>query len=144
MDWFNYYGLAAVVIILIPNVVCAVLDRGAFLSRYHKRAVLVLEQIGRYGCMAFMIFNVPYTYFGFWFESALAVYLSVGCGLLALYLLGWIIFWGRRGTVKALWLSVTPALLFVFCGAMLSSIPLTVFAIVFAVGHITVSLKNAK
>ena len=144
MGWFNYYGLIAVAVILIPNIVCAVWDKNAFVNRCQRKALLILEQIGRYGCMAFMIFNVPYTYFGFWFEGALAVYLSVACGLLALYLLGWIIFWGRRSMPKALWLSITPAVLFLFCGAMLSSIPLMLFAIVFAIGHITVSLQNAK
>ncbi len=30
MGWFNYYGLIAVAIIMIPNIVSAVVDKGAF------------------------------------------------------------------------------------------------------------------
>ncbi len=68
MGWFNYYGLIAVAIILIPNIISAAVDKSAFENRYNKKTILALEQIGRYGCIAFMIFNIPYTYFDFWFD----------------------------------------------------------------------------
>ena len=108
MGWFNYYGLIAVAIITIPNIVSAVVDKAAFENRFNNKVILVLEQIGRYGCMAFMIFNIPYTYFDFWFDSSLIVYLSANGALLVLYLLGWILYRKGRGRVKMLWLSITP------------------------------------
>lgn len=37
----------------------------------------------------------------------------------------------RSGTVKMLWLSITPTLLFFFSGIMLLSIPLIIFAVIF-------------
>ena len=142
MSWFNYYGLIAVAIILIPNIISAVVDKDAFANKYNNKAILVLEQIGRYGCMAFMVFNIPYTYFNFWFDSGLMVYLIVNGTLLALYILGWIIFRKGQSAIKMLWLSITPTVLFLFSGVMLLSIPLILFSIIFGIGHITISYKN--
>lgn len=127
MTWFNYYGLIAIVVIMIPNIVGAILDKDLFVNKYQNKTVAVLEQIGRYGSMLFMVFNVPYTYFGFWFDHALA---------------GWIVFGRGRDTVKMLWLSITPTILFLFSGIMILSIPLMVSATIFGIGHITISYKN--
>ncbi len=106
--------------------------------------MLVLEQIGRYGCMAFMIFNIPYTYFDFWFGHALVVYLSVNRALLALYLLGWVIYRKGCGRARMLWLSVTPTLIFLFSGIAVLSVPLMLCAALFGIGHITISYKNSE
>ena len=144
MDWFNYYGLIAIVIIMIPNILCAVLDKSAFENQCKNKAIIILEQIGRYGCMIFMVFNIPFTYFGFWFGHALTVYLTVGGALLLIYCLGWIIFRKSRSLIKALWLSVTPTVLFLFCGVIVTSIPLIVCSGLFGIGHITVSCKNSE
>ena len=142
MNWFNYYGLIAVVAILLPNIIVAISDKSGFKNNFNNRAMLVIEQIGRYSCMAFMVFNVPYTYLGFWFEYALAVYLIIGGSLLIFYYLGWIIFRKGMCTAKAIWLSVTPTILFLFCGVMVVSIPLILSSVLFGVGHITVSYNN--
>ena len=144
MGWFNYCGLAIVAVILVPNIISAIIDKGAFENRYNNKAILVLEQIGRYGCIAFMVFDIPYTYFNFWFDGALTVYLTVNGALLVLYLSGWIIFRKGQRVVKMLWLSIVPTALFVFSGIMLLSIPLIIFAVIFGMGHITVSYKNRQ
>ena len=144
MGWFNYYGLIAVALILIPNIISAATDKDLFKTQYNCKTIIILEQIGRYGCMAFMVFNIPYTYFNFWFNYALTVYLTVNCVLLALYVLGWIMFGKGRSKVKMLWLSIVPTLLFLFSGIMLLSIPLIIFAIIFGIGHITVSYQNRQ
>ena len=143
MGWFNYYGLIAVAIILIPNIISAIVDKNAFENKYNNKAILILEQIGRYGCMAFMIFNIPYTYFNLWFNHALLVYLIVNGTLLILYVLGWIVFRKGRSMVKMLWLSILPTVLFLFSGIMLSSIPLIIVAVLFGIGHVTISYKNS-
>lgn len=143
MDWFNYYGLAIIVIIMIPNIVFAFMHKDSFNNTYKNKAVEVLEQIGRYACFILMIFNIPYTYFNFWFDYALAVYLSVNGALLLAYLIFWIVFWNKNGKPKALALSVTPSLIFLFSGIVLLNIPLIAFAILFSVNHILLSYKNA-
>lgn len=142
MSWFNYYGLIAVAIIMLPNIISAVVDKSTFENKYNSKAMLILEQIGRYGCMMFMIFNIPYTYFNFWFTHALIVYLIINGVLLVLYILGWIIFRKGRNTVKMLWLSIIPTTLFLFSGVMLLSVPLIILAVIFGIGHITVSYMN--
>ena len=142
MGWFNYYGLAIVAVILAPNIIVAIVDKGSFENKFTGKTILALEQIGRYGCMAFSVFNIPYCYFNFWFSNALLVYLTVNGALLFLYVLGWIVLGKGRSTLKMLWLSIIPALLFLFGGIMLLSAPLIIFAIIFGIGHITVSYKN--
>ena len=94
--------------------------------------------------MAFMIFNIPYTFFDFWFDYTLVVYLTVNGALLALYLLGWILYRKGRGRTKMLWLSITPTVIFMFSGIMVLSIPLVLCSIIFGIGHITVSYKNIE
>lgn len=143
MNWFNYYGLTAVIIILVPNIILALTDKAAFENKVNCKTLLIVEQIGRYGCMLFMTFNVPYTYLGFWCNNALTVYLTVGGTILILYCLGWVIFRKSKRLTKMLWLSITPTLLFLFCGIALASAPLIVCAVLFGIGHITISCKNA-
>lgn len=63
MGWFNYYGLAVMAIVMIPNIVYAVKHKPDAAAGYHNKTVEILEQIGRYGCFVLMIFNIPYLYF---------------------------------------------------------------------------------
>lgn len=142
MNWFNFYGLAAVIILMLPNIFCMIFDKTAFENKINNKALQVFEQIGRFGCMILMVFNIPYTYLGFWLNNALLIYLIFGGVLLALYLAGWIIFRKNKGKAKALYLSILPTILFLFCGIMLCYFPLIVFAIIFGICHITISYKN--
>lgn len=143
MGWFNYYGLAITVIILIPNIVYAVTHNIGAENSYRNKAAEIFEQIGRYGCMAFMVFNIPYTYFNFWFAHALTVYLSVNGALCLAYLIFWTICRKSSGKLKALSLSILPSVIFLFSGTVLANIPLLAFATVFAATHILISYKNA-
>lgn len=142
MEWFNYYGLAIMAIIMLPNIVYAVKHK-AIAANYHNKAVIVLEQIARYGCFILMIFNIPYTYFNFWFDYALIVYLSVNGGLCAAYLIFWVVCWNKDGKLKALSLSILPSCIFLFSGIVLAYIPLIVFSVLFGATHILISYKNA-
>ena len=144
MSWFNYYGLIAVIIILLPNIISAIVDKGIFENTYNGKVMSVLEQIGRYGCMIFMVFNIPYTFFGFWFDHALTEYLIVNGILLMFYLFGWIVFRKGRSMIKMLTLSIIPTIMFLFSGIMLLSIPLMIFAVIFGIGHIFISYKNRE
>ncbi len=143
MDWFNYYGLIIMAIIMLPNIIYAVKHKDDASANYNNKAVIIAEQIGRYGCFAFMIFNIPYTYFNFWFNNALIVYLSVNGALCLAYLVFWVICWNSCGKLKALSLSIIPSCIFLFSGIVLTNIPLIVFAVIFTVNHIIVSYKNA-
>ena len=142
MSWFNYYGLAIMAVIMIPNIIYAVKHNAEQENAYNNKVVTILEQIGRYGCMALMVFNIPYTYFNFWFDYALICYLSVNGGLCLTYLVFWIVCWNRRGKLKALSLSIIPTAIFLFSGIVLAYIPLVAFAVLFGITHIIISYKN--
>ncbi len=142
MGWFNYYGLIVMAIIMIPNIIYAVKHKNDG-AEYCNRAVETAEQIGRYGCFIFMIFNVPYTYFNFWFDHALTVYLSVNGALCLIYLLFWIVCRKQNGLLKALSLSILPTVIFLFDGILLLNVPLITLSVLFGIFHIFISCKNA-
>ncbi len=142
MGWFNYYGLVVMAVIMMPNIIYGVKHISSE-SAYRNKAVEILEQIGRYGCFLLMIFNIPYTYFDFWFNYALIAYLSVIGGLCLAYLIFWAICWNRKDKLKALSLSIIPSCIFLFGGIVLANIPLIFFSILFAVCHIYISCKNS-
>lgn len=144
MGWFNYFGLAIMAIIMAPNIVYALKHKDNVAGNYHNKAAVIAEQIGRYGCFALMIFNIPYTYFNFWFDYALTVYLSVNGALCLAYLIFWIVCWNKNNLLKAISLSVIPSSIFLFSGIVLANIPLIAFAVVFAVCHILISCKNVS
>lgn len=144
MSWFNYYGLAIIAIIMIPNIVYAIKCKDEFKNLYTNKVVEILEQIGRFGCFVLMIFNIPCTYFNFWFEYALWIYIGINGGLCIAYIIFWIICRKNDSIFKALSLSITPSAIFLFSGIMLAYIPLIIFAVIFAVCHILLSYKNAK
>lgn len=143
MGIFNYYGLIIIVLILLPNIAFAALNKDGFKNVYENKPLEICEQIGRFGCFILMIVNVPYTYFGFRFNYALAAYLAVNGALTLVYLLGWIVLWKKPGVLRALLLSITPSAIFLFSGVMLTNVPLSVLAVLFAITHITLSYKNA-
>lgn len=143
MEWFNYYGLIIIAIIMIPNIIFAIKNKDGFANKYQNKAVEILEQVGRYACIVLMIFNVPYTYFNFWFDYALAVYLSVNGILCLAYLVFWLICRNENNKLKALSLSIIPSVVFLFSGVVLANIPLVAFAVLFAVNHILLSYKNS-
>lgn len=143
MSWFNYYGLIFIAIIMTPNIVFAITNRDGFKNKYKNKLLEISEQIGRYACIVLTIFNIPYTYFNFWFEYALPIYLFVNGALCLMYLLFWIVFWNRDGKLKALLLSIIPSAFFLFSGVVVASIPLIAFALLFGITHILLSYKNS-
>ena len=69
MGWFNYIGLIVICLILIPNIVFAVKNKDGFENVYHNKVAETFEQIGRFGSFSLMIFNIPYTCFGYWLRE---------------------------------------------------------------------------
>ena len=144
MEWFNLFGLVFITIIMIPNIVFAIRCKDGFTNNYRNKTVELVEQIGRFGCFGFMIFNVPGTWFGWASNEAFAVYLILDALLVTLYCTLWIVFWKKNGVFKALALSIIPSVAFLISGIMSRSILLTVAALLFAPVHIFISYQNAK
>ena len=144
MEWFNVFGLAFIVVIMIPNIVFAVRYKDSFENSWHNKTVELMEQIGRFGCFGFMIFNVPGTCFGWWSNEAFATYLIIDTLLIGLYCAIWVICWKKRCIFRALALSILPSVVFLFSGVMSRSILLIIASILFAPSHILISYKNVK
>ena len=143
MDWFNYYGLVIMVVIMIPNIIYAIKHKNQ-VAVYDNKVAIAFEQIGRYGSFVFMIFNIPYTYIGFWFSFGKIFYITVNAFLLLGYCLSWIVLCNKNGIVKALLLSIIPSLVFILSSILIASIPLFLFAVIFSIAHILISINNAK
>lgn len=139
---FNYIGLIFVVLLLIPNIVWAIKTQENR-QGYKNKTVEVLEQIGRFGSMIFMVINIPLTFFGFYFDVGYIVYITVNSFFILAYYLAWLVFWKKDSIRKVLFLSIIPSALFIFSGIMITSIPLMIFGILFAVFHIFLSIKNS-
>ena len=144
MGWFNYYGLAIMAVIMFPNIIYAVKCKDEFENKEEDKPLVIAEQVGRYACFILMIFNIPYTYFNFWFDGALIVYLAIEGILCLIYLIFWAVFRNGKSIARALALSVTPSLVFLFGGVMLASIALIEFAVLIAVCDTVLRIKNAK
>lgn len=144
MEWCNVFGLIFMAVILIPNILFEVKCKDGFENKWKNRTVETVEQIGRFGCFGFMIFNIPGTWFGWWSDEAFAVYLVVDALLVGLYCLVWIVCFRKTGLFRALALSILPSVLFLFSGIMTRSVLLTISALLFAPTHIAISWQNAK
>ncbi len=144
MGWINIFGLVFMVIIMIPNVVFALKCRDGFENRQKNKIIEVLEQVGRYGCFAFMVINIPGIWFGFRSDEAFVLYLIVDAVLIIAYCVIWAVCFRKNGVFRALSLSVIPSVIFLFSGIMSRSVLLMISAIVFAPCHILISYKNAK
>ena len=144
MGWLNIFGLCIASVILIPNIVFAMKCKDGFENKWHNKYVEIAEQIGRFGCLAFMIFIVPGTCFGWPSNEAFAAYLIADGLLAALYCLIWFVCFRKSSVFRALALSIIPSLLFLLSGIMSRSILLTIAAVIFAPSHILLSYKNAQ
>lgn len=132
------------VVIMIPNIVFAVRCKEGFENRWNNKAIEIIEQIGRFGCFGFMIFNVPGTWFGWWSDEAFAVYLIIDSLLIALYCVIWVVCRKKNSVFRALALSIIPSVIFLFSGVISRSILLIITSMLFIPSHIMISYKNAK
>lgn len=144
MKIFNVFGAILVAVILIPNIIFAIRCRDGFKNNWNNRFVETAEQIGRFGCFAFMVFNVPGTCFGWPSDEAFALYLIVDAVLAAAYCAIWAICFKKSSVFRALALSILPSVMFLFSGIISRSLLLTAASVIFAPCHILLSYKNAR
>ena len=144
MEWFNPFGLVFITIIMIPNVVFAIRCKDGFAYNYRNKTVELVEQIGRFGCFGFMIFNIPGTWFGWASNESFALYLILDTLLVTLYCILWIVCWKKNSVFKALALSIIPSVVFLISGITSRSVLLPIAALLFAPAHIFISYRNTK
>ena len=140
--WINVFGAVIVVLMLIPNIVYAIKNKGEK-NLCANRFMNVVEQVGRYACIVLMW--LPLLVWKFGFASVLDMMLYMACNglLLAAYWITFAFYMKRRSVRLALVLAVLPACIFLLSGILLQHWLLAGFAVVFAIGHIYVTYKNA-
>ena len=140
--WINVFGAVIVVLMLIPNIVYAIKNKGEK-NLCANRFMNVVEQIGRYACIVLMW--LPLLVWKFGFASVLEMILYMSCNglLLAAYWIAFAFYMKRRTVRLAIVLAVLPACIFLLSGILLQHWLLAGFAVVFAIGHIYVTYKNA-
>lgn len=140
-DWINILGIIVVILMLIPNIIYAVKFRGQH-DKCGNKAVKILEQIGRYGCMLLMVFNFGMPKFGFPSVGNFLVYLLGNGVLLLAYWIVWILFFIKPCKGKSMMLAVIPVCIFLLSGWMLEHWLLVIFALVFGVAHVYVTSQQ--
>lgn len=143
MKWINRYGLAFMLVIMVPNMVFAVRNKDGFQNLWSNKAVEFLEQIGRFSCFGFMVLTIPGCGFGFLSNEAFTLYLVIDVVLTAIYCLVWIICFKKNSIFRALALSIIPSCIFIVSGVLSRYWPLMISSVIFAPCHIAISYKNA-
>ena len=141
--WINLFGGIIVILMLIPNIVYALKNRDEQ-NLCENRLMNAVEQVGRYGCIALMWLPLLVWKFGFRSVFEMLLYFAGNEALLFAY---WVVY-GRylkqRTARRALALAVIPTCIFLLSGLLLRHWLLVGFALLFAVGHIYVTMINMK
>lgn len=143
MGWINFYNLTIVVLMLIPNIIYAFKNKDEK-NNCTNRLMNIIEQIGRYGCMFLMVFNIGIYEFGFNSKEAFLIWLFVIPFLLLLYWVFWVFYFKSHCKEAALALAIIPSIIFIFTGILLRHWLLVIFGFVFSVSHIYVTYQNNK
>ncbi len=139
--WINLFGAVIVVMVLIPNIIYAFMNKGQK-NLCTDRFMNVLEQIGRYACIILMWLPAPVRKFGFASVQEMLFYLFGNGALLVVYWIVYTIYMIGRNERLTTVLAAVPACIFFLSGLLLRHWLLCCFAVLFAVSHIWVTKKN--
>ncbi len=140
--WINLFGGVIVLLMLIPNIVYALKNRDEK-NLYANRVMNAMEQVGRYGCIVLMWLPLLVWKFGFGSVPEMLLYFQGNGALLVAYWLVFARYMREKTARRALALAVLPACIFLLSGLLLRHWLLAGFALLFAVGHICVTVKHA-
>ncbi|MGN1328540.1 MAG: hypothetical protein ACI4V4_02460 [Eubacterium sp.] len=140
-NWINIFGAIIVIIMLIPNIIFAVRCKEQQTNKAGK-AVTVIEQIGRYGCMALMVIPLFVWKFGFAPLEFMFVYIISNALLLIMYYVFWALYFKNKSMGNALALAIIPTLIFIVSAVSLNHWSLLVMAVLFGISHIYITYIN--
>ena len=134
---FNLWCAGILGLILVPNLLYAIRRRDGGISS-GNRAINALEQIGRFGCMIFMVvpLGVRGGEFGFYSSEELVIWGFGTLLLLAAYYVCWAFFARRPGRRLALALALIPCGIFLLSAVLLRHWVLAVFSGIFTGAHL--------
>lgn len=149
-SWINVWGIFIVVLILIPNIIYALIKSKKD-NEIHKKqlnnktddllskTMRILEQIGRYGCMFLMIFNIGIAEFGFTSVNAFLIYFIGNIVLILAYWIVWMMYFHKESINKAMALAIIPICVFMINGITMRHYLLIICGIIFGISHIYVT-----
>ncbi|PWT27960.1 hypothetical protein [Butyrivibrio fibrisolvens] len=140
MDWLNIFGLEMLVLLLIPNIKYALQNKHPE-NKSTNMFMNVMEQIGRYACMLFMIIILDFAVTGFLSGFVTAVYFLGNLVLMVSYWVIWFLYSEKQECWKQMVLAIIPTALFLLSGITMLNIPLIVSAVIFGAGHIYVTQR---
>ena len=141
--WISLWGTLIIVIMMVPNLIYARKSQGEE-NNNSNLALSVIEQVGRYASMLLMVVPIGVWKFGFSSTELLLVYLLGNAALLTGYLVGWIFYFRRRTFWRGMLLAILPAGIFLLSGLCLKHWLLVGAALIFALGHITITYRNHR
>lgn len=142
MSWINTPGMITVMLMLVPNIVYAFKRRDVE-NHCSSFAMNLVEQVGRYGSMFLMAFNIGILEAGFGSKTCFLVWMVSMIVLLLAYWVGWFLYFRNSRPAYALTLAIIPSMIFMLSGMLMRHWLLLPFAVLFAVGHIHVTCRNA-
>lgn len=145
----NIYGAIMLVLLMLPNI--AYLQKIKLNGKENVRrrgsysSVEIVEQIGRYGSIIFMLVNTGFGEQGFASDTARLVWIITA----AIFMIGYYIFWAmlfKKPSDKfcKIMLAVLPSILFVFSGIIMIRPASIFFGAVFAASHIYITYTESN
>lgn len=142
-NWINIWGACIIAIMLIPNIIYAIKFKDRISKCHCCKSMYILEQIGRYGAMFLMAFNIGIAEFGFSSVNLFIVYATANAILTIAYIFVWILYFHKQDPWKSIALAVIPSCIFFVSGITLRHYLLISFAIIFAFAHTIITLKDS-
>lgn len=139
--WINAAGAIFVILMLVSNIFYAIKNRGEK-NFCENRFMNLIEQVGRYACIVLMGLPLLVWEFGFAGTLEKALYFAGNGTLPALYRIAFAVYLKRKTKGPALAIAIIPACIFLFSGILLRHWLLVGSAVLFAVGHICVTIKK--
>jgi len=142
-NWINIFGLITVVLILIPNILYSIKFKGLETKCNCCRSMYILEQIGRYGSIFLMSFNIGIAEYGFASKTHFVLYAISNIILILAYWLIYALYFYRQSNRKSMALAIIPSCIFLIDGILIRHLLLVSFALVFALSHICITRKDS-
>ncbi|MDF2538536.1 MAG: hypothetical protein K0S76_1557 [Herbinix sp.] len=143
LDWINIIGLIILVLMLLPNMIYASRSK-EMVNQCHNKGMNFMEQIGRYGSMFLMCFNIGILEFGFRTKEDYTLWIISSSVLLLLYFIFWGLYFERAKKSYAIALAVIPSIIFIFNGYIRQHYLLLIIGVIFSIGHIYVTYQNNR
>ena len=144
MDWFNWYGLGAMLCILLPNLLYSARPHSTE-EHCKQNWLLILETLLRFACFALMVACIPELHAGFATDADRVRWLWWVGALIALYWGFWgLFFWKGPALWNALPLALLPCGVFALTGLWMRSPLLLVCTAGFVVAHVAITIINTR